>query len=436
MKELKIDSLAYALLQATRAIMYVMEGMGLPSALALVASKENVPVAAQGAVQDISYRTLRQWGRVEIILSFLLKKRPKPAALYSLLACALSLFNLSDDDSIVLPYENYTVVNQAVDLVKTQKAWMHASSMVNAVLRNFLRERLVLIQKAMQTVVGRWNYPAWWVSSLQAIYPHDWEKILNVGNTLPPLILRVNQRKITKVDYLALLQQHQIAAKAVGDVAVQLLQPVGVQSIPGFADGLVSVQDVSAQWAAPLLELKAGMRVLDACAAPGGKTGHILECADVDLWALEVDAGRLAKVQDNLDRLGLSAKLICGDAAKQTWWDGTLFDCVLADVPCTASGIVRRHADIRWLRREEDANNLASVAQKILDNLWQMVRPGGKLLLVTCSIWPAESESQAVWFQKRTCAKRLPAPGQILPGVGNEGDGLFYALFQKESVVR
>jgi 16S rRNA (cytosine967-C5)-methyltransferase len=288
----------------------------------------------------------------------------------------------------------------------------------------------------MQTVVGRWNYPAWWVSSLQAIYPHDWEKILNVGNTLPPLILRVNQRKITKVDYLALLQQHQIAAKAVGDVAVQLLQPVGVQSIPGFADGLVSVQDVSAQWAAPLLELKAGMRVLDACAAPGGKTGHILECADVDLWALEVDAGRLAKVQDNLDRLGLSAKLICGDAAKQTWWDGTLFDCVLADVPCTASGIVRRHADIRWLRREEDANNLASVAQKILDNLWQMVRPGGKLLLVTCSIWPAESESQAVWFQKRTCAKRLPAPGQILPGVGNEGDGLFYALFQKESVVR
>lgn len=435
MKELKIDSLAYALLQATRAVMYVMEGMALPAALALVVSKEKVPVTAQGAVQDISYRTLRQWGRIEIILSFLLKKRPKPAAVYYLLACTLSLLNLSDDDNIVLPYEGYTVVNQSVDLVKTQKAWMHASGMVNAVLRNFLRERLVLIQRAMQTVIGRWNYPEWWVLSLQAMYPHDWEKILNIGNTLPPLILRVNQRKITKADYLDLLQRHQIAAKEVGAVAVQLLQPVGVQSIPGFSEGLVSVQDVSAQWAAPLLELQTGMRVLDACAAPGGKTGHILECADVDLWALEVDAARLAKVQDNLHRLGLSAKLICGDASEKTWWDGTLFDCILADVPCTASGIVRRHADIRWLRRKEDANNLAGVAQKILDNLWQMVRPGGKLLLVTCSIWPEESENQAVWFQKRTCAKRLLAPGQILPGVGNEGDGLFYALFQKESVV-
>jgi 16S rRNA (cytosine967-C5)-methyltransferase len=176
--------------------------------------------------------------------------------------------------------------------------------------------------------------------------------------------------------------------------------------------------------------------VLDACAAPGGKTGHILECANVELVALDSDAKRLTRIEENLQRLQLDATLKSGDAADRDWWDGRPFDRILADVPCTASGIVRRHPDIRWLRRKGDAAQLATLSARILDNLWQMLRPEGKLLFITCSLWPHESEMQAAAFAMRNNAIRLPAPGQLLPTVGSEQDhdGLFYALFQKAVV--
>jgi 16S rRNA (cytosine967-C5)-methyltransferase len=195
------------------------------------------------------------------------------------------------------------------------------------------------------------------------------------------------------------------------------------------------VQDAAAQMAAPLMELRDGMRVLDACAAPGGKTGHILEMADVDLIAIESDARRLPRIEENLDRLQLTATLSVGDASNQQWWDGKKFDRILADVPCTASGIVRRHPDIRWLRRQEDAAQLATISAGILDNLWQMLEPNGKLLFVTCSLWPLESEAQATAFATRNNATRLPAPGQLLPTANAERDhdGLFYALFEKSA---
>jgi 16S rRNA (cytosine967-C5)-methyltransferase len=193
------------------------------------------------------------------------------------------------------------------------------------------------------------------------------------------------------------------------------------------------VQDAAAQLAAPLLDVSDGMRVLDACAAPGGKTGHLLECAQLDLLALDSDPKRLPRIQENLDRLGLQASLKQGDASKNSWWDGKAFDRILADVPCTASGIVRRHPDIRWLRRKSDANQLAALSARILDNLWPMLKPGGKLLLATCSVWPLESEAQAAAFATRSGALRLDAPGQLLPTSdgNNDHDGLFYALFQK-----
>jgi 16S rRNA (cytosine967-C5)-methyltransferase len=193
------------------------------------------------------------------------------------------------------------------------------------------------------------------------------------------------------------------------------------------------VQDAGAQLAAPLLDLRDGMRVLDACAAPGGKSGHILETAEVALTALDVDARRLARVEQNLQRLGLSANVTAGAAEERGWWDGQPYDRILADVPCTASGIVRRHPDIRWLRRKSDTHQLATLSAKILDNLWQMLRPDGKLLFVTCSLWPQESEAQAAAFAARHGAVRLDAPGQMLPrsGTGQDHDGLFYALFLK-----
>jgi 16S rRNA (cytosine967-C5)-methyltransferase len=217
---------------------------------------------------------------------------------------------------------------------------------------------------------------------------------------------------------------------------VRLRRPLPVAQIPGFEQGLVSVQDAAAQLAAPLLDAQDGMRVLDACAAPGGKTGHLLESADVELLALDSDAARLVRIEENLQRLQLRANLKTGDAAVADWWDGVPFDRILADVPCTASGIVRRHPDIRWLRRKEDTAQLAGISARILDNLWRMLKPGGKLIFVTCSLWPRESEAQAAAFAVRNNALRLPAPGQLLPVAdpGQDHDGLFYALFQKTGV--
>jgi 16S rRNA (cytosine967-C5)-methyltransferase len=253
------------------------------------------------------------------------------------------------------------------------------------------------------------------------------------------LTLRVNRRKSGVAEYVQALAAAGIAATPIGPDAVRLEQPVPVAQIPGFAEGVVSVQDAAAQHAGALLDVRDGMRVLDACAAPGGKTGHILERADVDLLALDADARRLPRIEDNLQRLQLDATLRVGDASRKDWWDGSSFDRILADVPCTASGIVRRHPDIRWLRRKGDAAQLATLSARILDNLWQMLGPDGKLLFVTCSLWPQESEMQAAAFAVRNQAIRLPAPGQLLPTAdtipqGQDHDGLFYALFQKAPV--
>jgi 16S rRNA (cytosine967-C5)-methyltransferase len=209
-----------------------------------------------------------------------------------------------------------------------------------------------------------------------------------------------------------------------------------VTQIPGFAAGLVSVQDAAAQLAAPFLQVDEGMRVLDACAAPGGKTGHLLEIATCDVLALDHDAQRLHRVSDNLKRLSLHAKLQVGDARARDWWDGQPYDRILADLPCTASGIVRRHPDIRWLRRPEDSHQLAKRSAEILDNLWGMLRPGGLLLIVTCSVWPEESELQAQAFVRRQNAELLDAPGQLLPQAddASDHDGLFYALLRKPAL--
>jgi 16S rRNA (cytosine967-C5)-methyltransferase len=315
-----------------------------------------------------------------------------------------------------------------------------AKGMVNAVLRRFLRERDALLQEVLKQPAAQWNYPGWWIDTARTAYPDDWQAILRAGNRTPPLTLRVNRRKGSVEDYLATLSGAGIAATRIGPDAVRLEHPVPVMQIPGFPEGMVSVQDAAAQLAAPLLDVRDGMRVLDACAAPGGKTGHILERADVDLLALDSDARRLPRIDENLQRLHLDATMQVGDAGARDWWDGVPFDRILADVPCTASGIVRRHPDIRWLRRKGDAAQLATVSERILDNLWRMLRPDGKLLFVTCSLWPQESEMQAAAFAERNHAVRLPAPGQMLPTAGpgqdvkQDHDGLFYALFQKPPV--
>lgn len=429
---LKPDSLALSLLGAADAVAQVRNGIALPQALARVFAQSHLSPQMRGATQDIAYRTMRRLGLAETLIGQMTSKQPEPALLYGLLCCALTLLSESSDTSDAKSYEAFTVVDQAVTAA-ADPFIMHGKGMVNAVLRRFLRERAVLMQQAQLNPVAAWNYPQWWIDALKTAYPRDWQAILTAGNRLPPLTLRVNLRRTTVEDYLRLLTDRGMAARQIGTVAVRLEKPVPVEQIPGFAEGVVSVQDAAAQQAASLLDVRDGMRVLDACAAPGGKTGHLLEMAAVDLLALDVDANRLTRVQENLQRLQLSARMIAGSAAQRDWWDGQPFDRILADVPCTASGIVRRHPDIRWLRRRGDARSLATLSAEILDNLWQMLRPGGKLLLVTCSLWPQESEQQAAAFAVRNHADRLDAPGQLLPcgEAEQDHDGLFYALFQK-----
>lgn len=425
---LPIDSLAYSLLGAAYAIADVRQGSALPAALAQSWARNRTPTAARGAIQDLAYRAMRQQGRAQALLDMLADKPPQKTLLHALLLCSLGL--LCADDA---PYAPFTVVDQAVEAAGAHPKCAPACGMVNAVLRRFLRERDTLLTTVMQQPVACWNYPAWWIAQTRTAYPDDWQALLAAGNTAPPLTLRVNRRQTNVAAYLTLLREQDIAAHQIGPDAVRLERPLPVQRIPGFSAGLASVQDAAAQLAAPLLDLRDGMRVLDACAAPGGKSGHILEIAAVDLLALDSDGKRLQRVTENLQRLQLSARLATGDAASRDWWDGQAFDRILADVPCTASGIVRRHPDIRWLRRPEDAARLATLSAQILDNLWQMLRPDGKLLLVTCSLWPEESAAQAAAFASRHHTVRLAAPGQLLPVANeqNDHDGLFYALFQK-----
>jgi 16S rRNA (cytosine967-C5)-methyltransferase len=317
---------------------------------------------------------------------------------------------------------------------------------VNGVLRNFLRQKDALKVKLQNDEVALYSYPQWWINKVKkqcsaSQYPCGFQAILNTGNLHPPMTLRVNRKQISTEDYLQLLARQNIEATHLGADAVMLTKPLPVEQVPGFVDGVVSVQDYGAQLAAHLLDLQPNMKVLDACAAPGGKTGHILELCDVALTALDNDASRLNRVESNLNRLNLSADLQLGDAAN--FKSEILFDRILADVPCTASGIVRRHVDIKWLRRETDIVTFAQQQSAIMQQLWQLLAKGGKLLYVTCSIFNEENQQQIDNFlQKNGDATQLPIlltndidkntdifNGQLIPNT--QHDGFFYALLQK-----
>jgi 16S rRNA (cytosine967-C5)-methyltransferase len=423
---------------AADAVNQVLSGRNLTLALpdALSAFPDATP-QQRGAAADLSYGTLRFYGEINAYLTCLLEKPLTDDRIYTLLLVAI--YQLLHDKA-----DAFTVVNQAVHAVSqfrkpTPKQW--AKGLVNAILRNFLRKKDEFAAKLATTEVATYSYPQWWINKLKAQYPDHWQSILIAGNQHPPMTLRVNTKKISVEEYLQLLERQDIEASHVGGQAVVLTKPVAVEKIPGFSDGVVSVQDYGAQLAAQLLDAEAGMRVLDACCAPGGKTGHILELADVQLTAMDSDAGRLERVQENLSRLQLSADLVAADAAVADWYDGKPFDRILADVPCTASGIVRRHVDIKWLRREADVASFAAQQAKILPNLWQLLAKGGKLLYVTCSVFNEENQTQVDKFLlQHPDAKQLLLPvdsfkdlsqinGQLLPSTAH--DGFFYALLQK-----
>ncbi len=387
----------------------------------------------KGAIQDLSYGVLRFYGQLQAILGLLLKKALRDKSLHYLLL--VSVYQLQYSKA-----SPHTVVDQAVSASRALAQGQEMQGLVNAVLRNFIRQRESLLQQAMEKEEGRYSYPQWWIDKLRQQYPEQFRAVLEAGNKHPPMMLRVNRRKMSVEAYRGLLASNGMTAELLQSGALQLSQPVAVENLPGFAEGWVTVQDAGAQLAVSFLEVRDGMRVLDACAAPGGKSTHVLELADVALTILESDAARLVRVQQNLQRLHMTAeRVICGDAANpDAWWDGRPYDRILADVPCSASGVVRRHPDIKWLRRESDLVKFAQNQQAILQALWKVLGKGGKLLYVTCSVFAEENTMQIERFLKHHPeARLLPLPaaamsmyeGQLLPAI--QHDGFFYALLQK-----
>ncbi|WP_137937757.1 16S rRNA (cytosine(967)-C(5))-methyltransferase RsmB [Chitinivorax sp. B] len=381
----------------------------------------------RAAIQDISYGTLRHLGWLRAVLNKLLLKPLTDPQLEPLLLIALYQLEYTR----AAPY---AIVDHAVT-VTTKVGAGGAKGLVNAILRNFQRRREEFLKLGEKNEVAQYSHPQWWINLLKRHYPDQWQAMMAVANSHPPMTLRVNLLLTDAPIYLRLLAEAGIAASWLGEEAIQLLEPVPVARLPHFAEGWVSVQDEGAQLAARLLDLQDGQRVLDACAAPGGKTCHILERAKVGMLALDHDEGRLARVHENLGRLNLNAQVRQGDAAKpDTWWDGKLFDRILADVPCSASGVVRRHPDIKWLRRESDIAQFATQQAEILDALWPLLAEGGKLLYATCSVFPQENSEQIDAFLARhSDAVLLPLAGnaqqQLTPNARH--DGFYYALLAK-----
>jgi len=405
----------------------------------------DVPAAARPGTQALAFHALRRLGGARAARAVMAPK-PPPREVDALLLTALALL-WPPGPGERAPYPDHTLVDQAVHAARRRVG--AAAGFINAVLRRFVRERDALTIAAARDPVGAYNHPLWWIERVRRDWPGQWEALLAQANRHPPMVLRVNRRRATAAQYVQRLAAQGMAAQAQGDAAVVLAEPCPVSALPGFAEGDVSVQDLSAQLAAPLLvgqgadRLPDGARVLDACAAPGGKTAHLLELGAYDVTAIDSDAQRLLRVKDTLARLQLHATLRAADArTPAAWWDGRPFDAVLLDAPCSASGIVRRHPDVRWLRRPDDIAALSRIQSELLDALWPLVAPGGRLLFATCSVFVAEGRAQIDAFLQRAgpdAARLDPAsPGHLsgLPdnapaGALPSGDGFFYALLHK-----
>ncbi|MDP3798100.1 MAG: 16S rRNA (cytosine(967)-C(5))-methyltransferase RsmB [Polaromonas sp.] len=487
---------------AASLLMAVRDGQSMTAAL------EDVDAALRPGVQSLGFHTLRWLGRAEALRQQLARRPPPPEA-DALLCVALALawneIDVSNAEqfsdgpplgklapeglepaapnlleqvrtgdrgeasgeprparpravreatSVGARYTAHTLVDQAVEAAKRSEATRHQASFINGCLRRFLRERDELVARTEKSPQAVWNHPQWWIDRVRKDHPGQWQAILQANNARAPLILRVNERKTTQAEYLQALSAINIEASPVGKQGVILASAQPVPSLPGFAEGHFSVQDAAAQLAAPLLleGLKAGggqgarLKILDACAAPGGKTAHLLELADCEVTALDIDARRCTRIAQNLGRLGLQARIEVADAGRpEEWWDGQPYDAILLDAPCTASGIVRRHPDVRWLRRPTDIAQLAGIQAHLLQTLWPLLRPGGRLLYCTCSVFRAEGDNQIQTFvAHHTDALLMPSPGHLLPQSGveatvfpdnlmREHDGFYYAILEKRN---
>jgi 16S rRNA (cytosine967-C5)-methyltransferase len=414
------------------------------------AALESIQESLRPGVQALLFQVLRNLGRAQALRSVLAPRHP-PAAADALLCSALALC-WHDEGS---PYTPFTLVNQAVEAAKRSSATKAQAAFINGCLRRFLRERTALVAATDKDMQAYWNHPTWWIKRIQQEYPDQWQEMLEANNTHPPLTLRINKKRCSVTKYIGALSKQGLDAHAVDAHGVQMVQACPVPALPGYHEGWFSVQDSAAQQAAPLLltgmDLSRPLRVLDACAAPGGKTAHLLELANADLvevTSMELDPHRSQRIHTTLDRLGLKARVVVADAAQPASWtfqgaDLAHWDAILLDAPCTASGIVRRHPDIRWLRRESDIEQLAALQARLLAALWPLVKVGGRLLYCTCSVFKAEGHGQVQSFLAHNSdARLLPSPGHLIPqtrdklealpenGKGDH-DGFFYALLEK-----
>ena len=416
----------------------ITRGRSLATVMPVLLS--NLPVSERGLCQELSYGTLRWQPRLEQLLKRLLNKPLKAKDRDIQLLMLIGLYQL---DQLEIPH--HVAVSETVAVAKRlKKAW--ARGLVNAVLRRFLREKEQLVAALKENKKAIYAHPEWLLDAIIEDWPGQWQAIAEANNGRPPMTLRVNRQHGTREEYLDRLQDEGLTAHSVkyADEAITLEKPVAVERLPGFNAGLVSVQDAAAQLAAGLLDLHPGQKVLDACAAPGGKSSHILEhCPEVELTALDLEPERLERVRENLDRLKLKAALIAGDAANPTsWWDGEQYDRILLDAPCSATGVIRRHPDIKVLRRADDISQLITLQAEILASMWSLLKPGGLLLYATCSIFKGENEQQLAkflvdredsyelplnveWGQKRQVGR------QILPGQDGM-DGFYYACLRKD----
>ncbi len=437
---------------AASAVEQVLGGGRSLDAALKTALSEPLSDRDQALVKALSFGALRWYHRHRLIIGELLDRplRSRDRIIEALLS--VGLFQLIDTRQ-----PGYASVSATVDATrKLQRP--RASGLVNATLRRFQREQETLLQKVLASDEGRYSHPQWLIDQLNADWGDRAPQILTSALERPPLWLRVNTARTDPSAYVELLQSgHDIIATTLAGfpAAVCLEQPVPVQNLPGFSDGLVSVQDAAAQLATELLDATSGMRVLDACAAPGGKTGHILERADgqLDVVAVDINGERNERVAQNLERLGYSAQIVTADVQATDSWVGDIngepkFDRILVDAPCSATGVIRRHPDIKILRRRADIKVFAERQQRILDALWPLLKPGGRLLYATCSILRAENQSVITAFlhthpeavEIRSPSDRLPAaietaaePGyQLLPGSADT-DGFYYALMERSA---
>lgn len=423
---------------AAKIIENVIGGRSLSDCLepALAAIKETRDKAF---VQAVCYGVCRFYTRLDAMLALLLEKplREKDRDLHALLLIGLYQLHMMR----VPPHAAVTETVNAVETLK--KSW--ASRLINAVLRRYLREKETIEAPIKENAEAFYAHPAWWINKIKQDWPLHWKTILTANNEHPPFSLRINRQKISRETYLEKLKQVSLSAKIMEETCSGILleTPAAAETLPGFFEGEVSVQDGAAQFSAELLQLQASQYGLDACAAPGGKLTHMLEIQpDLYMTAIEKNAKRMEPIKENLRRLQMQARCICADAAKTSdWWDKQLFDRILLDAPCSASGVIRRHPDIKLLRRPDDIAALANEQLHLMEALWPLLKPGGLFLYATCSIFNEENVGvMSAFFSRHADAleekiqlnagQACKTGWQILPGEKHM-DGFYYTLIRK-----